>query len=281
MCLTCGKHVSERLWYLEPEKHRVRSMGLLRDVVNRNIHPIVVSGLKLVRKKQPYGADDRLTGISKSLLDWFAKTIHGVQVLPDMDSTFEVIDRANELALIPCICQQVMAPHLAPTWRCIGLNIAARVYFRRELKEPVRAIGKQEAKEIVAEWRQRGAMQSAGWLWDAQVIWVCNCDEHCVSHRVPELEWGMVPSFVASKLIRPEACGGCQECANWCARPGALTFGEDGRAVIDEALCRGCGLCIEHCPNGALGYVSRRVFYDVLTKTVRPLSGAIYYPHLE
>lgn len=275
MCLTCGSHVTERLWYLEPEKHRIRSMGLLREIVNRNLHPIITTGLKVVKKKQPYGIDDQLTGISKGLFDWFTKTFHGVQILPDLESAFRVIDTANELALIPCPCRQVLSPDLPPAWKCIGLNIAAKVYFRRETRDPVRAIGKQEAKELVAEWRQRGAFQSAGWLWEANVIWLCNCDEHCGSHRVPELEWAAVPSFVTSRLVQPEACDGCQACAAWCLRAGALTFAGDGRVVVDEALCRGCGLCIEHCPNGALGYAPRQMFYDVLSKTVHPLGNGV------
>jgi MinD superfamily P-loop ATPase len=50
-----------------------------------------------------------------------------------------------------------------------------------------------------------------------------------------------------------------------------LTYGEDDRPVINEALCRGCGLCIENCPQKALGFVPRQVYYDVMTKTVRAL----------
>jgi Pyruvate/2-oxoacid:ferredoxin oxidoreductase delta subunit len=155
------------------------------------------------------------------------------------------------------------------------LNIAAQVHFRREAKEPVRAIGKQQAKDIAAEWRQKGAFQTAGWLWDANVIWLCNCDEHCGSHRAPELEWALVPSFVAASLVRPDLCQGCRECANWCPRPGALAFDQNGLALVHETLCRGCGLCIEHCPTGALGFVPRRTFYDVLNKVVRPLGKGV------
>ena len=81
----------------------------------------------------------------------------------------------------------------------------------------------------------------------------------------------MIPSFVVASLVKPGACSGCQECARWCSRAGALTFAADGQVVINESLCRGCGMCIEHCPTKALGFVPRQVFYDVLTKTVRPL----------
>ena len=280
MCLACGEHVAERLWYLEPEKHCIRSMGLLRDTINEYLHPLVSTALKVFRWKQPYGAF-RFTGVSKGALNWLTRTWHGVQVLPDQDTAFKVIDMANELALIPCVCRQVLNPDLPLEWKCIGLNIAARVYFRHQAQNPVRAINKQEAKSIVADWRQRGAYLSVGWLWDANVIWLCSCDEYCGGHRVPEVEWSTVPSFVASGLVRPEECNGCQECARWCHRPGALTF-QDGRVVHNQAMCLGCGQCIEHCPTNALGYVPRTVFYDLLTKKVRPLGeGAIKLSSLE
>jgi len=272
MCLTCGQHVTERLWYLEPEKHRLQSLGLLQDVFNRHLPPIVDAGLWVIGHKQPYGKRHQLNGVSRQLFNWLTQTVHGVQVLPDQASAFKVIDLANELALMPCPCRQIIAPHLPPAWKCLGLNLAAKIYFRRETPEPVRAIGKEEAKTLVAEWRAQGAYQSVGWLWNANVVWVCNCDQYCASHRLYEVEWATVPSFVVAHLARPEACQGCQACARWCLRPGALSFDADGRAAIDEALCRGCGLCVEHCPHGALGFAPRRVFYDVLHKTARPLS---------
>jgi ferredoxin len=273
MCSKCGKHVTERLWYLEPEKHRLQSMGLLHEVFNRNLPPIVNAGLWVVSHKQPYGQRLQLAGPGRHLFNWLTRTVHGVQTLPDQESAFRVIDLANELALMPCPCRQMMAPHLPPAWKCLGLNLAAKVYFRHENREPVKAINKEAAKAVVAEWRARGAYQSVGWLWNANVVWVCNCDEHCASHRLHEVEWATVPSFVVASLAQPEACSGCRACARWCLRPGALTFGPDDRVVVDPSLCRGCGLCIEHCPRQALAFAPRQVFYDVLHKTVRPLGN--------
>ena len=54
-----------------------------------------------------------------------------------------------------------------------------------------------------------------------------------------------------------------------------MTFGRDGRPVIEEALCRGCGLCIEHCPQEALNFVPRQFVYDLTTKTIRDLGKGI------
>ncbi len=274
MCLTCGKHNADKLWYLDPEKHRIQSMGLAKEIVNRRLHAFIVAGLKLIRTKAPDYAGKSLNFVSRSLLNWFTKTLHGMQTLPDAGSAFEIIDMANELALVPCLCHHVMQPDEPLKWRCIAMNVAADVYFRDTSQQDVRAISKEQARDLIVEWRGRGAFQSVGWLWDANVIWLCNCDESCSSLRAPEVEWAGVPSFVTSRVLRSADCTGCRTCADWCPSPGALRFDDDGRlASVDAGLCRGCGLCVEHCPDDVLGFKPRELYYDVWTKSVRSLGS--------
>ena len=275
MCLTCGKHNAHKLWYLEPEKHRIRTMGLAREIVNSNLHAFIVAGLKMIRSKAPDYVDKSLGFVNRTLLNWFAKTLHGMQALPDAESAFQIIEMANEMALMPCLCHHVMEPEDEPKWRCIAMNMAAEIYFRDTTEQEVRPIAKEQAKDLVVSWRERGAFQSVGWLWDANVIWLCNCDSYCASIRAPEVAWGGVPSFVVSIPLRPEDCIGCGTCMEWCPKPGALTFDEHQRVVVDEAVCKGCGLCVEHCPQDVLGFKPREQYYDVWTKSVRYLGDAV------
>jgi Pyruvate/2-oxoacid:ferredoxin oxidoreductase delta subunit len=276
MCTTCGKHNAENLWYLQEERHRIRSLGLFRDILSRNLNPLITAGLKLVRRKQPDYANSRMNTVSRGLLDWFAKTLHGMQFLPDGESAFNIIDMANELALMPCLCRLAMDPDEPPVYRCIAMNIAARIYERQDRKLDVQAIDKQQAKQLVSDWREKGAWQSVGWLWDANVIWVCNCDERCVSYRAPEVVWGGIPSFLVSTVGKRSACSACLQCANWC-KHGALSFDEDGIAVVDSAACKGCGLCTEHCPTDVLVMQPRQTYYDITTKTVRHLGSEMVH----
>jgi ferredoxin len=270
MCTTCGKHNAEGIWYLEEEKHRIRSLGRFRDAVANKLNPLITVGLKLVRRKQPDYLGSSMGFVSRGVLDWFAKTLHGMQFLPDTDSSFQVIDMANELALVPCLCRRAMDPDEPPVYRCIAMNIAARIYFRPDMKVDAKPLSKAQAKQLVAEWRKKGAWQSVGWLWDANVIWVCNCDEHCVAYRAPEVVWGGIPSFVVSTLANPSACSGCRECGDWC-KHGALSFDENDIAVVDAASCKGCGLCIENCPTDALAFAPRQTYYDIRTKSIKNL----------
>jgi Pyruvate/2-oxoacid:ferredoxin oxidoreductase delta subunit len=142
------------------------------------------------------------------------------------------------------------------------------------MKVDARPLDKEQAKSMVADWRAKGAWQSVGWLWDANVIWVCNCDEHCVAYRAPEVVWGGIPSFVVSTLAQPSACNACGECAEWC-KHRALSFDDRGIAAVDPARCKGCGLCIEHCPTDALAFEPRQTTYDITTKTVKHLGSAM------
>ena len=276
MCTTCGKHNAESLWYLEEERHRIRSLGLFRDIVAKNLNPLITLGLKLVRRKRPDYLGSQMPVVSRGLLDWFAKTLHGMQFLPDIDSAFNIIDMANEIALMPCLCRLTMDPEEPPVYRCIAMNIAARIYQRHDQTVDLREINKLQAKQLVSDWREKGAWQSVGWLWDANVIWVCNCDERCVSYRAPEVVWGGIPSFLVSTVAKPSACSSCMQCANWC-KHGALSFDERDVAVVDAAKCKGCGLCIEHCPDDVLVLQPRQTYYDITTKTVRHLGSEMVH----
>jgi Pyruvate/2-oxoacid:ferredoxin oxidoreductase delta subunit len=199
-----------------------------------------------------------------------------MQFLPDIDSAFNVIDMANELVLVPCLCRLAMDPDDPPVYRCLAMNIAARIYQRQDSDFDVRPIDKNQAKQLVSDWREKGAWQSVGWLWDANVIWVCNCDEHCVAYRAPEVTWGGIPSFVVSTVGKPSACSGCRQCGNWC-KHRALSFDDNDMVVVDSARCKGCGLCIEHCPTDALIFETRQTYFDIRTKTVRDLGKGLVH----
>lgn len=273
MCLTCGEHNAEKLWYLDKEKHRIRSLGVFRDLVSRRLNPLISVGLNLVRAKRPNYNERTMPFVSRHLLNWFAKTLHGMQFLPDRQSAFNIIDMANEMALMPCLCHQVMDRDRgeAPLYRCIAMNIAADIWFKDTANTDVKPLDKAAAKDLVAQWRSRGAWQSVGWLWDANVIWVCNCDWRCATYRAPEARWGGIPSFLVAAAVNRRDCVGCRECFKWCLH-GAISFGEDDKVRVDPAKCRGCGLCVEHCHSGALGFEARQVYYDVRTKSVKRLA---------
>lgn len=272
MCLTCGKHNAEQLWYLDKEKHRIRSMGLFRDIISRHLNPLIFTGLQFVKAKQPNYREQKMNAVSRELLNWFAKTLHGMQFLPNIESANSVIDAANELAVMPCLCHRAMDGGKPPMYRCIAMNVACDIFFKDTAKLDVRPIDKQGAKDLVSHWRSKGSWQCVGWLWDANVIWVCNCDEHCVTYRAPEVPWGGIPSFVYAAVSDPGKCDACGICLDWC-RHDAISF-HQGSVSVDSAKCKGCGLCIDNCPNNILVFEPRKRYYDVREKRVKELGDS-------
>jgi len=49
-----------------------------------------------------------------------------------------------------------------------------------------------------------------------------------------------------------EACGCNRLCTRLFQCPGLIWDKEAGKAKIDEAVCTGCGLCVDICPEGAI-----------------------------
>lgn len=53
-------------------------------------------------------------------------------------------------------------------------------------------------------------------------------------------------------LVRQERCVGCGACVRkgFC-RFGAISMGDDRKAVVDDRACRGCTRCTHLCPESA------------------------------
>jgi len=51
-----------------------------------------------------------------------------------------------------------------------------------------------------------------------------------------------------------EKCNKCMLCWLYCP-DGVVGRGEDGYPAIDYEYCKGCGICVQECPAGALKMV--------------------------
>ncbi len=84
-------------------------------------------------------------------------------------------------------------------------------------------------------------------------------------------------------FVKEEECASCGLCIEHCPT-GAIAFGPEGRARIDEALCTGCGECLAHCRPGAVAFrwdaapaTLQEKMVEHALGTVRALKGNLVY----
>jgi ferredoxin len=127
-----------------------------------------------------------------------------------------------------------------------------------------RRVTREEALAHVQRCREAGLVHLVGrnkldtvWLGvgpGRQLLTVCNCCPCCCL-------WGVLPHVTArigDKVARMPGveisvngrCVGCGTCTEGVCFADAIRL-ENGRAVIENA-CRGCGRCVDVCPQGAI-----------------------------
>ncbi len=151
---------------------------------------------------------------------------------------------------------------------CLFLGEAGRVIVKHGLG---RELSYEEACARVDLAAKHGLMGQAVWIEVEQLLWgirndqmdkfleICFCCPCCCiamrlsraatpkeRHRFHPAGWTAVPDRTK--------CIGCNQCVtgeNGCPVE-AITFGEDGKVVIDQEICVGCGICRTRCPVDAI-----------------------------
>ena len=146
---------------------------------------------------------------------------------------------------------------------CLFLGEAGRVIVKHGLG---RQLTYEEALERVDHAAREGLMAQAVWVEVEQLLWgirndqldkfleICFCCPCCCiamrlarnatpkeRHRFHPAGWTAVPDRTK--------CVGCKKCIT--AKNGcpveAISIGEDGKVVIDQEICVGCGICKSRC----------------------------------
>lgn len=168
-----------------------------------------------------------------------------------------------------CLCRQANECKDYPDdVGCLFLGEAGRVIVKHGLG---RELTYEEACARVDQAAEAGLMGQAVWVEVEQLLWgirnddmdkfleICFCCPCCCiamrlarnatskeRHRFHPAGWTAVPSTAK--------CIGCKKCVigqNGCPVE-AISFGEDGKVVIDQELCVGCGICESRCPVDAI-----------------------------
>jgi ferredoxin len=223
--------------------------------------------------------DDRFTRSVFQGQTQIGRSLVREEALPEGDHT-EILDwerasrivrSASSVAVSLCTCRH-KASHLgeacdAPQRNCLSLNYAADAVIRCGLAQPVTT---DEALRILEESKEAGLAQTGDNV-QRKVTYICNCCGCCCGMIQAIKQYGIRNAIVSSNwimVVDPSACKGCDRCAKVCP-VDAIQIVEPGngaekrkRAVRDETLCLGCGVCHSACKHGAIGMTSRaqRVF---------------------
>lgn len=170
----------------------------------------------------------------------------------------ELVEKAKAWGVRDCICrvQQKLIGNGCdhPIDKCLVFSPIKGAFDGSEVD---RAIGKEEALEILREAEEAGLVHSTGYYRE-QHTYICNCCTCCCGILRTVAEFGVPAAAVCSDfhaVVDSESCVGCGDCAERC-QFGALSVPEDV-CEVEYARCVGCGLCAAACPNDALGLERR------------------------
>ncbi len=147
-------------------------------------------------------------------------------------------------------------------------------------------VTKDEAREYIKQCREEGLIQIIGrnklnkqWL-DVKpghkLLTICNCCECCCLWKMlPNLDLKIsrnITKMPGIKITISEKCIGCGDCQQDICFINAISM-KNGKAVINETICRGCGRCINFCKQKAIELtIFNREF---LNESLRRISSAV------
>ena len=192
-------------------------------------------------------------------------TDKGEKVVVPLELIKESLKTVSYIAgMDSCLCREANEcddyPH---TIGCLFLGEAAKAAVKHNLG---RQFTYEEACARVDEAAKAGLMGQAVWIEVEQMLWgvrndlmdhfleICFCCPCCCiamrlarnatsaeRHRFHPAGWTAVPDRTK--------CVGCRQCAeghNGCPVE-AISFGEDGKVIINQESCVGCGICKSRC----------------------------------
>jgi len=192
-------------------------------------------------------------------------TDQGEKVVVPLEFIKESLKNVTYIAgMDTCLCREATGckdyPHDVA---CLFLGEAAKTVVKHDLG---RQFTYEEACARVDEAAKHGLMGQAVWIEVEQMLWgvrndqmdrfleICFCCPCCCiamrlarnatsaeRHRFHPAGWTAVPDLTK--------CIGCRKCVSGphgCPVE-AISFGEDGKVVINQESCVGCGICRSRC----------------------------------
>ncbi|HQP30999.1 MAG TPA: 4Fe-4S binding protein [Deltaproteobacteria bacterium] len=198
--------------------------------------------------------------------DVVATSAQNKRIIPFTHAYKIMLKDADTVAVMDCPCivakkGRTELGDCAPINRCLAVGKGlASFWVDHCRKYNARYISQQEAIDLIKDFRRRGHVTQAFFkvATGGRTGVFCNCcPECCVSLEATKLGQKFNSRFTQSApsgysvLHDAEKCKNCGSCAKVC-HFDAIEFKDSKRFFYQKWNCMGCGLCIEHCPHGAL-----------------------------
>ena len=182
-----------------------------------------------------------------------------------LEEALEIVDAAEDHAVLPCDCRTIVRACDRPVETCIRLDQGALTTLAHGHG---RRVTKEEMKRIVLDADRAGLMHTGNRFWkrDGQLFGLCNC---CACDCYPiraGIQLGLNQRWPRSHFIAgrdTETCTHCGTCVKRC-QFGAFFWGAEkiqinGKirkpVLFDPDKCWGCGLCATACSQAAVSMV--------------------------
>ncbi|PKN52615.1 MAG: hypothetical protein CVU55_05100 [Deltaproteobacteria bacterium HGW-Deltaproteobacteria-13] len=157
---------------------------------------------------------------------------------------------ANYIALTNCACRVSVAKCDKPREVCLIFDATGEFLVERGF---ARQISKEEGMKVLDQAEEAGLVHTSNNSSDHALL-ICNCCPCCCTVLRGRTQLKHVHAFEPSRFlarVKGEDCNGCAICADNRCPMKAIEI-KDNVAVIHEAECIGCGLCVTGCPAEAI-----------------------------
>jgi Pyruvate/2-oxoacid:ferredoxin oxidoreductase delta subunit len=271
MCEFCLKHGEGEKWYLQTKNY---SDDLLSDIHRRKFIEHFFSSPEAhirdaQRVEQLVKAPSVIRGMISRIITRKMKKDHFGQVVP-IEEIEQIFGFVNSIVRVACFCRQVTLGEekrycygvsLAPDGGMLGdiLSGLDKSFLSGPDRAGLETLSKDEAISAFHSHEQEGLCHTV-WTFQSPFIGgMCNCDRSdCLTMRTT-LTHATPLMFRAEYVadINPDDCTGCRQCMLVCQFDAIDYSASNKKAVIDQRLCYGCGVCRSACKKNAIGLKDR------------------------
>jgi ferredoxin len=263
MCEFCTKHGDGQVWFKNAANY---ARDLMADLNRRNYikdfftstiaEGIVTIGRleSLYQKKK--SLPDRLVRqmVAKAGVEHFGQVV-------TIEDIREIVGRAATVVRLPCACR--WATLHEETRCCYSVSYTPETWYQDldmgyfgkarnmglESLSPAAAISQMETLE------KEGAVHTIWTMITPFIGAICNCQPgDCLGLRTLAIDIETMHRGEDRAVVDAALCNGCGLCHAAChfQAIGSLGSGDECRAVIAAERCFGCGLCRNNCPQDAI-----------------------------